>query len=301
MDPTEETSFFVTLSSRSSESNNAGDFTTRLGEPLVLPGEWRVALTRIITDHNWINIEHTKGRVLVFHPHPSGTEKIHQKYRTLYLETIASGILDKYKNTPASPETSNYRLTNVPLRPGYYANPGEIGGSIQRDIVHISQAKDGPELSAKFKYERNERSFSLSGPTAFVFEDAEPFIKALGIENPATSVDDIRKMYFGPLVGRYGKLPGVVDTLYLYSELLFDRNIVGDVKTHFVTAVPVSGSHGDTMHYEPINPEYKKVLKRKEISEIDIKIRDVFGEPVKYEPGSETLVVLHFKRVEPLD
>ena len=300
MDPTEETSFGVTLSSRSSTTNKAGDFTTHLSEPIVLQGEWQVALTGLITDHDWINIPHKNAKLIVFHPHPSGLKDIHLRYTSGWMSEVASTILSVYKDTPASPVENNYLATEVPLRPGYYGNPGEIGDCIARDVKHLTQFANSGGLPFYFKFERNERSVHIYGPAALLFIDADPFIKALGIQT-AFIQDDNRKLFIPPLNGKNGKVPGVIDTLYLYSELLVERNYVGDVKTHFLTAVPVSGQHGDTMHYEPINPEYQKVLKRKEIYDIDIQIRDVFGEPIPYQPGTDTSLALRFKRVEPLD
>ena len=301
MDPIEDSSFYVTLSSRSSEKNSAGDFTVRLSEPLVFGNSvWHVALTKIIYDREWTNIKHRSGKVFIYHPHTSGDANIHLTH-TGWQKIAGEKMLEKLKNTKASPATAKYIITVFDLRPGYYQSPKDIGESIQREFIFLRQPYPECGLPLHFKYERNEKCFSMHGPAAFVFEDSEPFLKVLGLENEVIELDDKHKMFIGNLNGRNGKMTGVVDTLYLYSELLFERNYVGDVKTHFVTAVPVSGLHGDTVHYEPINPEYKNVLRRKEITDIDIKIRDVFGEPVPFEPGTDTVVVLHFKRVEPLD
>ena len=93
MDPTEETSFGVTLSSRSSTTNKAGDFTTHLSEPIVLQGEWQVALTSLITDHDWINIPHNNAKLIVFHPHPSGIKDIHLHYNSAWMVGFARTIL----------------------------------------------------------------------------------------------------------------------------------------------------------------------------------------------------------------
>ena len=301
MDPTDETSFGVTLSSRSSTTNGAGNFTTHLSEPIVLEGEWQVALTSLITDHDWINIPHKNAKLIVFHPHPSGIKDFHLHYNSGWLMKVASRVLAVYVNTPASPIENNYLATEIPIRPGYYATPGELGDCIARDVKHLTQSAKEGGLPFYFKYERNERSVHMYGPAAYVFENAEPFITALGIETTAGIIGPNQKIFIPPITGKNGKVPGVIDTLYLYSELLVERNYVGDAKTNFLTAVPVSGQHGDTMHYEPINPEYKKVLKRKEIYDIDIQIRDVFGEPITYQPGTDTAMSLRFKRVEQLE
>ena len=301
MDPTDETSFGVTLSSRSSTTNRAGDFTTHLSEPIVLQGEWQVALTSLITDHDWINIPHKNAKLIVYHAHPSGIKDFHLLCSSPWLTRVAGTILAVYKDTPASPIENNYLATEVPIRSGYYATPGEIGDCIARDVKHLTQSAKAGGLPFYFKFERNERSVHIYGPAAFVFVDADPFLKALGIETPSADLGNNMKLFIPPINGKNGKVPGVIDTLYIYSELLVERNYVGDAKTSFLTAVPVSGQHGDTMHYEPINPEYKKVLKRKEINEIDIQIRDVFGEPIPYQPGTDTAMSLRFKRVEQLE
>ena len=131
MDPTEETSFTVTLSSRSSTSNMAGDFTTQLSEPIVLEGEWQVALTSLITDHDWINLPHKNAKLIVFHPHPSGIKDFHLRYNSGWLMKVASRVLAVYVNTPASPIENNYLATEVPLRPVYYDNPVRLENALR--------------------------------------------------------------------------------------------------------------------------------------------------------------------------
>ena len=60
----------------------------------------------------------------------------------------------------------------------------------------------------------------MFGPVLILFENAEPFLQAMGIVNEFMTVDASRKLFIPPLIGQNGKLPSVVDTLYIYSELL---------------------------------------------------------------------------------
>ena len=205
MDPTDETSFPVTLSSRSAETNKAGDFTTHLSEPIVLQGEWQVALTQLITDHNWINISQENGRVLVLHPHPNGQENFQLIFPTGWMSKFVKLLCDVHIDKPADPRKNKYVMTEIPVRPGYYANPSEIGLCIQRDCRHLTQAITPGGLPFYYKYETNLRSCHMFGPVLMLFENAEPFLQAMGIVNEFMTVDATRKIFNTPLLCKNGK------------------------------------------------------------------------------------------------
>ena len=298
----EATDFYVTLSSKAKSYgfvNTPANFKISYRQDIKLAdGKWKVALHRLIYKRSWHNLTDDKGMLILFHPDARGSENIH--LNSMGYEKAAGELLHtKLSGTTSDPEKSKYLMTGIKLRPGYYENPGDILGRIARDYMHLREPYEKCGMPLYWQYEKNQKTISMHGPAGFLFVDANPFLKALGLENDVHNIDDTHKFVIGNLFGRNGKIPKVIDTMYIYSDLV-DVNIVGDEKVNFVTVVPVEGEHGSTVHYAPTKPEYKKVM-HNTIKSIELQLSDCFGDNIAFDASSETIAIFHFKKFETLD
>ena len=300
----ESDDFYVTLSSKAKSStftNTPSNFKISYQRDIKLcDGKWKVALTRLLYKHSWCNFRDNKGKIYLFHKSDSGFDKMHSSGAGLF-KLVGEALHRKYKNTDLDPEKCKYFMSEINFTNGYYENPGDIVGQLVRDFKHTdiySHARK--EMLIYYQYETNEKTIRLDGPIAYLFINANSIISALGL----TDVEEIdgdpnHKLVLGGLSGRNGKFPGVIDTMYLYSDL-FEVNSVGDEKVNFVTVVPVEGVNGSSCHYAPAKPEYKKV-RHNTIKSIELQISDCFGDDIPFDKSSETIAIFHFKRSERLD
>ena len=311
----ESDDFYVSLSSKAKSStfpNTPFNFKISYPQDIKLvDGNWKVALTRLLYKRTWKNFtEKDMGKLVLFHISEHGYEKIHENGGGLIKST--GEVLHRiYKNTEWDPAKSKYVYNQINFTNGYYETPGEIVAQLVRDFKHVKLSYLSPqeqkvtkfnsELPLYYQYEKNEKTIKLDGPVAFLFVNANHIISALGIKNNFSPIDeDINhKLVTGGLLGRNGKIPGVIDTMYLYSDL-FEVNSVGDEKANFVTVVPVEGEHGSSCHYAPAKPEYKKV-RHNTIKSIELQISDCYGDDIKFDKNSESIAMFHFKRSERLD
>ena len=227
------------------------------------------------------------------------------------MKSVGEFLYSKFKGTDLDPASCKYIFTDLRLPQGYYENPGDIIDQIVRDFKHVmlpyetpvrvKEAETRSDLPLYYQYEKNERTIKVEGPIAYLFINANKILNGLGLVNPLHTIDgdENNKICTGGLYGRFGKMPGLIDTLYLYSDL-FEVNCVGDEKVNFVTVVPVDGEYASASHYAPAKPEYKKV-RHNTIKSIELQISDCFGEDIQFNSNSETIAMFHFKRTERLD
>ena len=83
------------------------------------------------------------------------------------------------------------------------------------------------------------------------------------------------------------------DTIYVYTDVVESR-IVGDSVAPLLRALPVGGSHGETVSDRFTNIHYVPLL-YSHFKSIEIYIRDDTGRRVPFEYGRVT-VTLHFRR-----
>ena len=83
------------------------------------------------------------------------------------------------------------------------------------------------------------------------------------------------------------------DTIYVYTDVVESR-IVGDSVAPLLRALPVGGSHGETVSDRFTNIHYVPLL-YSQFKSIEIDIRDDTGRRVPFEYGRVT-VTLHFRR-----
>ena len=83
------------------------------------------------------------------------------------------------------------------------------------------------------------------------------------------------------------------DTIYVYTDVVESR-IVGDSVAPLLRALPVGGSHGETVSDRFTNIHYVPLM-YSHFKSIEIDIRDDTGRRVPFEYGRVT-VTLHFRR-----
>ena len=84
-----------------------------------------------------------------------------------------------------------------------------------------------------------------------------------------------------------------VNGLFVYCDVIENR-AVGDVIAPLLKIVPIQGSYGDIIHYEPTRVEYCDI-RYDHLDEIKIDIRSDTGELVPFLSG-KVMITLHIKR-----
>ena len=159
-----------------------------------------------------------------------------------------------------------------------------------------TQTHEGDRRSVDFSLILNSDEYSDSfvakGPIAFIFKNANQYIKSMGLQK-AEKVSDNLTFFYGNLTGKNGKFK-VVDTLYIYSDIA-EYNIVGNTTVQLLTTVPVQAKHNQVHCYEPYRLEYKQVLP-KTVKSIEVNIANSLGDLIDFK-GSGVEITLHFKKV----
>ena len=300
---TTDTDFYVTLSSRASSiyfKNTQSNFTVQLPHQIDLShGKWKVALTKLTYKQSWINIPDEGGWVYIFHANDN--DKIDLTTFTSQDSALAIAavyLCHKLKNTPSDPAKTKYTITGIQLNPGYYSNPGQVAEQIVRDFRHLRGPSALTTLPLYFNYDPNGKIIDIHGPAGFCFTRGLSFLKAMGVKVNGDVVigglDVEAKVYIGKIYGKNGKVPGVIDVMYAYSNVV-DYNIVGDISGPFLTTIPIEGKNGETITYAPLRPEYKNVS-CKTLQAIEFQLSTSISEVVPFTDG-EVIATLHFKRL----
>lgn len=273
--------FYVTLSSNVVNigfENTCANFVTQLPAPLCLDSNWRVGLSEIYFTNSWCNLREDNE---VFIAKPVG-QRIRNTYNRLAviprgryndIEQLIDDITDKLKET----------FTNhVHVIPKITINP-----ITRRLTVSRGQAIDGDDLVVKFDKELEEM---LGVSEGYYSSDAHQIVS---IDNQTTSVNPNFSEDNTYHAKRSYDLSGGIHSIFVYSDIV-DYSIVGDTRAQLLRLahVPTESKFGGTIIDRYDNPHYLP-LSTKEITSIEIHLKDDTDTPISFEFG-RTKLVLHF-------
>ena len=294
------TDYYVQVTNKAKSvffKNKCNYFKVKLQSPLDLRnGIWKVALTKIIYPHSWLNIKQSKSTVTVIHRNvPNVTSRSETISKDLEaVVSVALNPLYGYK------DMSYWIFTKIKLEDGYYSTGGELAAQIVHSFKFERSDSDLEKLRFVYQYENSSRSIRFYDATALIFEDADDFVRALGLEN-GMQCKQVKCSSIVQIFGEKGCLTAYgksnmprLDAIYAYSSVV-EFNSVGDDTVPLLTVIPVEGEHGHTVAYAPLKPEYKPVAQNY-INDIDIQLCTNKGKLIDFDDGEEVTVTLHFKK-----
>ena len=292
------TDFYLTLPSNASmkmyPNNTLAHYITDLPRLIELTGEWECGMAEIQYPHTWYNIG---------------------MYDTWFFlnETIAMGL------TPSAR-----------ISAGYYKSPMTLMNHINMGLNSMSTDKVRTKLSysaitqkmtlhmtpgTEFTVPRRSalgrmlgfEPSTVSSPPSTGPSVLESIISATISTAETTSTDGNPSdtMFLSPKEAPDGpytyrkeaqhvvQMDQGFDTIYVYTDVVESR-IVGDSVAPLLRALPVGGSHGETVSDRFTNIHYVPLL-YSHFKSIEIDIRDDIGRRVPFEYGRVT-VTLHFRR-----
>ena len=292
------TDFYLTLPSNASmkmyPNNTLAHYITDLPRLIDLTGEWECGLAEIQYPHTWYNIG---------------------MYDTWFFlnETIAMDL------TPSAR-----------ISAGYYKSPMSLMNHVNQGLNSMATDKTRAKLS--YSAITQKMTLHMTPGTEFTVPRRSALGRMLGFESSvissppstvpvilgsimsatisaaeATSTDGNpstalflppKETPDGPYTYRKEaehvvQMDQGFDTIYVYTDVVESR-IVGDSVAPLLRALPVGGSHGETVSDRFTNIHYVPLL-YSHFKSIEMDIRDDTGRRVPFEYGRVT-VTLHFRR-----
>ena len=273
--------FYVTLSSNVVNigfENTCANFITQLPAPLSLDSNWRVGLSEIYFTNSWCNLRKDNEFFI--------TEVHGNKKRNIYNRVchVPQGryndveeLIDEITSCIKSSCTNNVKQEP---KVGY--------NSITRRI-HVSEgwSVTGEHLVVKFDDELAQmlgvaEGYNSDDAHEIVTKDGEKF--GVDPETSSTNVYHAKRSY---------DMSGGIHSVFVYADIV-DYSIVGDTRAQLLRLahIPTDSKFGSTIIDRYENPHYLP-LSTKEITSIEIHLKDDTDLPIPFEFG-RTKLVLHF-------
>lgn len=275
--------FYVTLPSNSSMTiypeNKVNHFKTKLNKPIVLTGnDWEVGLAEISYPQAWYNVQKGNLRWRIersLDENAEGPLLVLSKTEKYYLPAGA------YRN----PHILIQRMkTEMQKR-----QPSDITGIYSEDALDLSYDEVSSKINIVVGAGIKERA--PVGRHYFVQFNKE-LSDVLGLAKKETAVLLPEGTYQGQDIV---DLSQDVHSMYVYCNMV-EPQVVGDYHAPLLRTVPLVHMP-DTPHAinQIFNHIYFLPMSQKEISTIEIDIRDDVGRPVAFERG-RLIVTLVFKK-----
>ena len=240
-----------------SEPEDANYFTTKLGQPLILEGEWEVALQEMIAPQTWNNVTRENCHFSYYYPSKNSSkvlkEEVQAEIPEGYYETI-DDVLDAMRE----------------------ALPEEVRGTGRKDNNALF----------KFDYSQQTRhvTIELKDGCTLGFKKGD-LGRMLGFDETGLSKRTN--------VGAYPAIADHIQALYVYSDCI--RPVpVGDTVAPLLLVVPITASRPRSIYVSFSNPRFIPVSKQS-IDRIAIRIYSSSGKPIPFQ-GGNTFVKLLFRR-----
>lgn len=288
--------FYVTLPSnvKGVKENTIGNFTTYLPSELVLDYDWKVAVTEIFYTNSWFNLKKNNfvainernndggGHLL---PIPGyGVTIMAGRYESL--DELLSLINDYFLNNDGYEERQDGLTKDLPNHPKHekpYLSHDRYTRLVTQSIHTIQGTRR--YMETEFQEELGQLLGMEKGRE---FSNAK-FSSWYNFGNADKSM--AQQLY----AKRCYDMSGGIHSLYVYSDVV-DYSHVGDTKCQLlrVVEIPSNSRYGDHVHITYQTPYYLPLANRN-ISSIEIDIKDDSGEPIDFKFG-RVEVVLHFKK-----
>jgi hypothetical protein len=270
-------SFYVFLPSNVQDAtgnNTVANYVTRLPEKLILEGDWEVGLSEIIFTKSWFNVYDDIDVGLY---REDGVRATNTKsfdagcYADIQLlldkvNTITMQLSNEYTASEKDPPVAHIdeKLKRIVFYPGNYKD------KLWHPILP-------PEILAMFGFDSSDSVYNTN-----------LFKKVIQLQG--------RKKIKGGLLAKYGyDINAGIHGLYVYTDIA-KPSIVGDSVTSLLRIVNVGNSpFGGSYIYIYDKPIYMKVIK-KEITSIEIDVKDDIGRTLKFDNRGRIQIVLHFRK-----
>lgn len=257
--------FYVTLPSNSSLASFPGNktyhFTTKLNKPIHLAGEWEVGLAEISYPQAWYNV------------------RAHEMtWRVLKEQDVHEGLDPLVSAT--------YHLS-----PGIYRKPHIVIQQMQEEMSrgHITIDPD-QDLVFSINEATHKATLKIGKYHRIWFNSS--LARLLGMSSRYTDVLLPEGEYVGD---KMVDLSQDLHSMYVYCDLIAPQ-IVGDAHAPLLRTIPLEyRTDAPEALSKVFNHIYFMPLLKKEISTIEIDIRDDIGRSVSFERG-RLVVTLVFKR-----
>lgn len=275
----ENSDFYVTLASNVTNknySNSISNFVTQLPSTILLDSFWRVGLTEIHFTNSWCNLRadneikiHDNFKIKSFNSYTALPAGRYDDVESLLDEIRTRCLQSKNSEVQTLPEFGvNTNTRRITMKNGYTFQMDHLNYELDTELKEMLGIQDG------FKSSYTHRIITM---------DDEIEV------NPIVSENDT---FEG--VHSYD-LTGGIHSLFVYCDIV-DYSIVGDTRSQLLRMahIPADSRFGDSIVDRFENPHYLP-LATKEISSIEIDIKDDSNSPVNFEFGRVKLV-LHFKK-----
>ena len=311
------TDFYLTLPSNASmkmyPDNTLTHYITDLPRRIDLTGEWECGLAEIQYPHTWYNIGMYDtwfflNETIAMGLTPSAKISVgYYKSPVTLMNHVNKGLNTMVTNkvraklsysaitqkmtlhmTPGTEFTVPHRSAlgrmlgfepSVVSSPPSVASVASIGPSLLGSIMSATLTAAAAERASTDENPRlGGRNIGLT-PSAAVFLPPKETL-----DGPYTYRKEAEHVV---------QMDQGFDTIYVYTDVVESR-IVGDSVAHLLRALPVGGSHGETVSDRFTNIHYVPLL-YSHFKSIEIDIRVDTGRRVPFEYGRVT-VTLHFRR-----
>ena len=276
---------YVVLPSNSSmeyyPDNTLANYKVKLSKPLILEGEYEVAMVEIIYPHRRLSVEPQEAGMVI---HSSSVvRRVEVDLRDM-VDDYTPGVGVKEDGVMEYDMSSHHKKNKVSrhtLPAGMYEKPQELAIRLNRVDKDVSFGIN--PYSNKFKVKLAKGVVRV--------EFTRRMSQLLGFtQNPKKYVlTNSEEAKFMP------HLEGNAHSLYIYSSIV-DHQIVGDTAAPLLRVVcPDADKLGQTVSEKYIKPYYLPI-NTSYIDTIDIQIRTTTGHLFPFISGSPVVVSLHFRQ-----
>lgn len=293
--------FYLTLPSNSAPSTNTtAKFSVYLPQNIELPGKWEVALVEIQypfswnnlsgnltvgdTTDNWIEVTFLNGYVTTLAVPPGYYETIHDVLAAINYAKHESALELKKQAIAELPKDKVFKTWKKELMLKHPKVP------IKRRVLkdHSKSIVQGFYVSY---IDTVKRTRVKKDPARIKKVRFSPRLQyMLGLHEEEVMKDSFLAKYLPDLRGGFY-------ALYVYCSLV-EPQIVGNNMAPLLRLVNVEGVHGSIVEKIFQSPHYVPVV-TKEITRIDIEIKDDNNQPVPFDFGKSVLK-LHVRKRRPL-
>ena len=197
--------------------------------------------------------------------------------------------------------TDEERTPKITTLPGkYYEDVQELLDEINKRINALIAEEDSFVSS-----DQNALVFKINEFGKVYFEQLDDtyqygvvssasLLEKLGFPPAWEHPSGINGVKHGVTAERFPDLNAGLNSIYVYCSIMEPSRIVGDDLWPVLRILPVVGSTGNTIHYQPNNIEYFP-LRLDHFSEISIELRDEIGVLVPFNFG-KIVIDIHIKR-----
>lgn len=282
--------FYVTLPSNSSmtvhPTNKPQAYTVELAQPIVLEGNWEMALMEMQYPNNWFNV----------------TKKSTWNVTIEYLDRDGERLTEEEYDNGVNPLVGilKSKAFRFEFGPGNFSSIEKICRAITEKLCLT--------MFFKFYETRNVKtpfSFVYNEVTRRVVTRHSKFFQSTVMEGAEGSGELARILGFSTdesetanlILGQTGKNEASImpnyPAVFVYCDVV-EHQIVGDTKAPLLRTVPLVDKNQEVVGQSFVRPYYIPV-KKNYIRSIEIELRNDSGQLIKFQSG-KSILVLHFRR-----